>query len=191
MKIAIFFFLCWGLCQPMMAQSDTLKSDYKPLYLGVEQDVLPYVLRGFILTAWGGIHRTRLRVSYAQAYTPAFFRPKNIDSERVIAMGLSLEFFLKDKFKGFWFGAGGGAWIQQVRLPNPNGQVVMHPFTSVIFSGGCGYNYYLWKGLYISPWVAIHTRLSGNRPMMLEGIEYKPKLIIPEVSIKLGWRIGW
>ncbi|MCP4439527.1 MAG: hypothetical protein GY810_11345 [Aureispira sp.] len=167
--------------------SNSSRSSYNKIYFGIEQDVLPYILSGFIVTGWAGIKKTRIRASYAHANSPKFFRKKNIDFEQTRATGLNVEFFFKSEFEGFWVGPGLGYWWNRVKN---DAEVQVRDFSSVVLSVGGGYNWFIWKGLYISPWVAGHFRLTGNKGFEMGGELYKPMLITPEVSLKIGWCFG-
>ncbi|MGZ3941895.1 MAG: hypothetical protein ACXVOH_07365 [Bacteroidia bacterium] len=150
--------------------------------LGIEQDVLPYVLKGYIGTLWVGFDNYRYRVSYAQAATPAFTHGKGIGKDVVNALGLSFEFFKNKDFKGPWFGPGIGYWNNNITTVN--GDKITNQ--SVVFSLGGGYSYFLNKFLYISPWLALHTRVSGIDYIYVGDYTYKPAVFTPEVSFKIG-----
>jgi len=192
MKAAVVFFLLIAL-QAVNAQdlkgSPRPVSQYVrvlPMRFGLEQDVLPYALKGYIFTGWIGRGFTRQRISYAQASAPAFFRGEGIAADRTIAFGFSQEYFFRQEFQGLWFGPGVGYWKNEVETDL--GDRIVNE--SLIFTLGGGYNYYLTNWLYTSPWVALHSRLSGNTPTAVNGIEYVPLKFTPELSIKLGVVLG-
>lgn len=159
-------------------------SDSKKIAIGIEQDVLPYVLHGFIGTGWVGKNKIRIRMSYAEANTPSFILQNGFTKDRTRAFGISAEYFLKDDFKGFWFGPGIGYWNNEVVTANNYSDEVK----SWVFTIGSGYNIFLWKGLYTTPWLALHTRVIGNNSRFIEIFKYTPLLCTPEVSVKLGWK---
>jgi hypothetical protein len=172
------------------AQCDTVPTAYRALYWGIEQEILPYLLHGYALGGWGGLGRARLRLAAVRVDMPSFMRSPLLSRERINANSICVDFFLKDKFEGFYFGGGGGYWRHRV-LPNANLGEEERQFYSLIFSGGCGYNWLIWKGLYISPWVALHTRLTGNNEVTWgNDVKYTPQMLLPEISLKIGWRIG-
>ena len=115
--------------------------------IGLEQDVLPYLLRGFIVTGWMGRDYSRVRFSYAQVTSPSFFIPKTIFEDKVRAFGISYEFFFKDEYKGWWVGPGVGYWTNYLKTSDG----ITFKNESVIFSLGGGYNYFLTSWLYVSP----------------------------------------
>lgn len=177
MKKWIFFSLLLSFVFRGFSQSEESKTT-----VGLEQDVLPYVLKGYIGTLWIGFDNYRYRLSYAQAATPAFTHGKGIIKDVVNALGLSFEFFKNKDFKGLWFGPGLGYWSNNITTAG--GDKLSNQ--SVVFSLGGGYNYFLNKFLYISPWVALHTRVSGVYEIYVGDYTYKPVIFTPEVSFKIG-----
>ncbi|MCG8575495.1 MAG: hypothetical protein MI810_11470 [Flavobacteriales bacterium] len=158
------------------------KSKPAPIHVGIEQDVLPYVLKGYIGTLWIGRYYSRYRVSYAEANSPAFFLADGIAADKVKAFGISFEYFFNENFEGLWLGPGLGHWTNY--LENTDGITAKNE--SFIFSFGGGYNFRLTNWLYTSPWVALHSRVSGNDDFMIGSTNYQPAIFTPELSIKLG-----
>jgi hypothetical protein len=179
MRFFILFLLLFSKNTTVFAQNnDTLKK----LTIGIEQDVLPYLLKGFIGTVWLGKGNSRYRLSYAQATAPKFFIGKDLISDKVKAVGLSYEYFFKDDFKGLWLGPGLGFWQNDVTFENG----ITTKNKSFILTLGSGYNISLSNWLYVSPWVALHTRLTGTNEVNAFYQSYKPAILTPEVSFKVG-----
>ena len=168
----------------LMCSINLFGQDTKPgqLSFGVEQDVLPYVLSGYIVTGWMGRDFVRCRFSYAEAQTPQFMLQTGIGKDKVNAFGISLEYFFKENFEGWWLGPGVGFWTNNLESEDM-GQAKNE---SVIFSFGGGYNYFITRWLYTSPWIALHTRVSGTDLLDVSDASYKPIILTPELSIKLG-----
>lgn len=166
-------------------QLTNANSNKSILNIGIEQDVLPYVLKGYIGTVWFGRDKFRYRLSYASASSPKFILADNIEEDRVKAFGISFEYFFKDDYKGLWFGPGVGVWTNYITSKN-NFHIKNE---SMIATIGGGYNMYLTNWLYFSPWVAMHFRVSGNDPVQLIQESYKPAIITPELSLKLGIKL--
>jgi hypothetical protein len=179
MKVIIFFLPFLLLSLRASAQN---KPSPKKLIIGIEQDVLPYLLKGFIGTVWLGQGNSRYRLSYAQATAPKFFIGEDLMSDKVKAVGLSYEYFFKDDFKGLWLGPGLGFW--QNNIVFNNGSQVKNQ--SFILTLGSGYNMNLTNWLYVSPWVSVHTRLTGTSEIKSFYEFYKPAILTPEVSFKIG-----
>ena len=175
--------LLLAACLALSASAQSVPEATKPsITLGLEQDVLPYVLRGFIFTGWTGRDQMRIRFSYAEAQSPGLLLADHLERDRVQAFGISAEYFFKDNFEGIWFGPGVGFWTNQVR--DTLGTETLNE--SVVFSLGGGYNLALTRWLYASPWVALHTRVSGMEPVPMAAGSYQPMRFTPEVSVKLG-----
>lgn len=159
-----------------------IEGDPPTMSFGIEQDVLPYFLNGYILTGWIGRDFSRYRFSYAEASTPGFYLSDNIASDNVKAFGLSYEYFFKENFLGLWFGPGIGFWTNSIE--SDLGLTAINQ--SAIFTLGGGYNIPIGKFFYISPWVAVHSRVSGTQTIPLGNTIYQPARFTPEVSFKIG-----
>ena len=175
------------LCSTGMLLGQEQSSD-KPIdqrvIVGIEQDVLPYFLQGWFASAWLGYQKVRIRCAYAQSNIPAFMRSQGFQKDRVSAFGIGFEFFPQGDFKGWWVGPGLGHWTHE--LQTETGETHWHE--SFIFSLGGGYVFNITKWLYVSSWTAAHCRISGNRPIDYGGYTYRPLVVTPEVSIKVGVR---
>lgn len=152
------------------------------LTIGIEQDILPYIFKGYFLSGWIGQEDFRYRLSYAESTIPKFILGEDIASDRVYAFGISYEYFVKENFQGLWFGPGFGYWRNLIKTKN--NQTLTNK--SIIFSLGGGYNLKITNWLYCSPWLALHTRISGNLEINTGLESYKPLLFTPEASFKIG-----
>jgi hypothetical protein len=170
----------------LSAQNIDMDNAYSTLYWGIEQDPQPYFFKGWTVSAWMGLKRARIKGNFAAANTPAFFRRPGINFERTNASHVGIDFFFKDQFKGFWVGPSLGYWWNRIKSEDH----YQKDFWSAIFSVGTGYNIYIFKGLYISPYLAGHLRITGTKNIMLGPLDYTPRLFTPEISLKIGWRFG-
>ncbi len=161
-----------------------LPNAYHKIFVGLEQDITPYFLKGYNISLWAGMKYTRLRFSHTEVNTPKFWRRKEISHERIAATQLAFDFFFKKDFKGFWAGPGIGHW--QTKLETEDGE--KRNFPGLVFSLGGGYNWNFFKGFYISPYIAGHLRISGTQNIELGKVRYTPSLMFPEISLKLGWK---
>lgn len=184
MRSLICVFIFVYSCASLFGQK--VENAYSTLYWGIEQDPLPYILKGFILSGWMGLKNTRIRGTYAEANTPSFFRRPGINYERTKASHLGVEFFFTKEFKGFWVGPSLGYWWNRIK----NEDLYQRDFWSGVFSVNGGYNWYIFKGFYISPYLAGHLRISGTKNIILGTLDYQPRLFTPEISLKIGWRFG-
>lgn len=183
MLVRFYFVFLLLLVGYQLKAQEELPNAYHPIRFGIEQDILPYFLKGFTLSGWAGMQRTRLRYNYAQANTPPFWKRDGIAKERISASTLSVDFFLKDNFKGFWASPAFGYW--QTAIETKQGDKIAFP--GIVFSVGAGYNLYIFKSLYLSPYLAGHLRISGTKNIELGTTQYRPNLMFPEISLKLGW----
>lgn len=154
---------------------------------GLEVDVTPFILKGYMGTAWIGVEKFRLRVSYAESVLPQFIVDDDVSQESLTVFAVNTEIFYNQSFDGFWFGPGLGIWNSKYRF---NGVEEDSTNRSFVFTFGAGYNKYLWKNLYVAPWAALHTRFTGMDPRFRGRQEYSPMRFTPEISVKLGWRFG-
>jgi len=184
MSVRFYFVFLLLITSYQLKAQQELPNAYHPICFGIEQDILPYFLKGFTLSGWAGMQHTRLRYNYAQANTPSFWKRDGILKERITASTLSVDFFLKDNFKGFWAGSAFGYW--QTAIETKQGDKIAFP--GIVFSVGAGYNWYFFKGFYLSPYFAGHLRISGTRNIELGTLQYRPSLMFPELSLKLGCR---
>lgn len=169
--------------------TDSVPSAYREVHFGLEQEVLPYMLRGWSLGGWVGLGKGRLRLASVRVDMPAFMRSRYLDREQIIANSACLDVFFREDYSGFYFGGGGGYWRTTLTPKNEFGSQ-RKEFHSLMFSGGCGYNIFIWKGLYCTPWVALHTRITGNTDINLGSAIYKPQGLLPEIAFKIGWHFG-
>lgn len=184
-----------------LIDSTTLPSAYDRLHLGVELEVAPFVLKGYILQGWLSLGNApfRVRINMAQSYIPAFMLDKKIEKEQLKSISLNLDFFLKKHFNGMYFTGGLAYFSQNITSKNPiiNSTIInaqeYNTFenNSVAISLGIGYNYFFYKGFYIAPWAGFHTRINNGKDLILStDFTYKPTLVYPELALKIGWHIG-
>ena len=162
--------------------------EHHRLTFGIEQDVLPYVLGGYIGTGWIGKGYVRSRFSYASAKTPGFILQDNVNTDEVKAFGLSFEYFARGEFEGFWIGPGIGHWTNTITFYDG----IRARNESLIFTLGGGYNFNLTNWLYVSPWAALHTRITGTDQVttFLDPLHvYQPSRFTPEISAKIGIKL--
>ncbi|MBL4703357.1 MAG: hypothetical protein JKY54_02490 [Flavobacteriales bacterium] len=85
------FILLLIFSSPIWSQ-DQVENKPAKIVFGLEQDVLPYLLKGYIITGWTGREYFRYRFSYASATTPDFIHAENVNSDQVKAFGISFEY---------------------------------------------------------------------------------------------------
>ena len=175
----------------LMCATARMSAQREVVYLGVEQDILPYFLKGFIVSGWVQKNANRFRLSYAEANVPGFYVDEAVKTDRVKVLSANYEYFRNYGPYRLWFGPGVGYWTNRVETKD----LAQAKNTSVVLTLGAGFNYYnYWVNrklrkigrLYISPWVATHFRVTGLDPVQIGDYSYQPALFTPEVSLKIG-----
>jgi hypothetical protein len=173
----LFVFLSGGLAG--FAQTDSTTR----LNIGIEQDALPYITGGYFAGAWAGIGHIRVRAITARVHKPDFIIKKGFTNNRVTAYALLADYFLRKGWSGWWAGSGIVYWKNTIQSDQ---KAAISGFDTWLLSGNVGYNFKLYKHLYISPWAAMHIRIGGASHVVVDGKTFKPPLLNPEASVKLG-----
>lgn len=152
--------------------------------VGLEQDVLPYLTGGYFLGLWAGKGHIRGRALLVRVHKPDFIIREGFTNNRVTALALVGDYFLKKQWKGWWLGAGMVYWENTIQS---DARLSTAQFDQYLLNGSLGYNWKFWKNFYLSPWAGLHIQVAGNRTVEVDGIEYMPPILNPEASLKLGW----
>jgi|APLak6261660806_1056025.scaffolds.fasta_scaffold10780_2 hypothetical protein len=165
--------------------SDSTKNDQtsNKLNFGLELDVLPYATGGYFGAGWIGKNKWRTRVLLADVNKPEFTTKDGFTNHHVKAYVVLLDCFLKDNWKGWWIGAGPVYWKSNIQSDNSN---VTKNFDNFLLNGSLGYNFTVYKNIYISPWAGLSLKVSGNDEFVLDNKEYNLPLLNPEASVKFG-----
>lgn len=165
--------------------SDSTKNDQtsNKLNFGLELDVLPYATGGYFGAGWIGKNKWRTRALLADVNKPEFTTKDGFTNHHVKAYVVLLDRFLKDNWKGWWIGAGPVYWKSNIQSDNSN---VTKNFDNFLLNGSLGYNFTVYKNIYISPWAGLSLKVSGNDEFILDNKEYNLPLLNPEASVKFG-----
>lgn len=165
--------------------SDSTKNDQtsNKLNFGLELDVLPYATGGYFGAGWIGKNKWRTRALLADVNKPAFTTKDGFTNHHVKAYVVLLDRFLKDNWKGWWIGAGPVYWKSNIQSDNSK---VTKNFDNFLLNGSLGYNFTVYKNIYISPWAGLSLKVSGNDEFILDNKEYNLPLLNPEASVKFG-----
>lgn len=156
----------------------------KRLSIGLEQDVLPYATGGYFGCLWVGGGHWRVRALLAKATKPDFLLPDGFRDNTIQAYALVADYFLKPGFEGWWLGGGAVYWDSSIGADNSTETV---SYKSYLINGSAGYAWKFYHNFYLSPWAGLHLRLGGDDPARVGGRDYKPPLLNPEASLKIGW----
>lgn len=202
-KRFILFVVLFSLATTISAQSDSLETKSKIRMLkfetdslkikktvGVAIDLLPPILSaikgdfGYSAQLWYGYKKFRIRGVIAGFTTPdKLIGNDNFTNLKTTATALIFDYFLKNNFKGWWFGTGLEKWNNTItsKLNNHN-----YDFKNYVSTAGSGYIFKVYKNFYVEPWGAIHY-VMNNKKISIENTEYQTKKIQGELSFKIGW----
>ncbi|HSD08421.1 hypothetical protein [Flavobacterium sp.] len=150
---------------------------------GLELDVLPYATGGYFGAGWIGKDNWRGRALFADVNRPDFVTKDGFTDHHVKAYAILLDRFLKDNWKGWWIGAGPVYWKSDIQSDSSNAS---KNFDNFLLNGSLGYNFTIYKNIYISPWAGLSLKVGGNDEFTLDNKEYNLPLLNPEASIKFG-----
>jgi hypothetical protein len=151
---------------------------------GTEQDVLPWVLKGYFANAWIGKEHVRVRVLTAYVQKPDFLLPSDFKNNHVRAYAIVADYFLRTEWKGPWLGVGVVRWENSIQ--NQDETVTRH-FNNWLLNGSAGYHWKLSDRFYFGPWAGLHLRVSGPSDIMVAGKKYDIPMLNPEASLKVGF----
>ncbi|HEX4958221.1 MAG TPA: hypothetical protein VFV46_08600 [Lacibacter sp.] len=154
-----------------------------PLRAGIEVDVLPYATGGWMVAAWAGKDKWRLRALTATVKKPDITTKKGFSHHRIQAYALVADRFLQTEWKGWWLGGGLVLWNSTIQT---DARLQTALFTNYLINGSAGYNLPLTKNLYLSPWAGMSVRAGGDQKVPVDNKHYTLPLLNPEASLKLG-----
>ena len=168
-------------------KTDTLKIKQT---VGVAIDLLPPVMSaatgnfGYSAQLWYGYKKFRVRVVIAGFTMPdKLMGNDDFTNLETTATALIFDYFLKNNFKGWWFGTGIELWNNTITSKIDNQD---YDFKDYVATAGSGYIFKVYKNFYVEPWGALHYVLNDEKVTVGE-TEYKTKKFQGEVSLKIGW----
>ena len=152
--------------------------------VGFELDALPYIANGFYASIWYGRNQMRYRGVITKITTPEFVLDDGFTNNDMYVYALITEYFFKPGFEGWWVGTGLEYWDAEIQT---DAELETAEYENYIFTVGSGYAWKFHKNFYLNPWVAIHARIAGDSKVLVDSETFEPAVLIPEVSLKLGW----
>lgn len=173
--------------QPHKSQTDSLKIKQT---IGVAIDLLPPIMSattgnfGYSAQLWYGYKKYRVRGVIAGFTMPDKLMGNDDYTDlETTATALIFDYFLKNNFKGWWFGTGVEMWNNTITSKIDNHA---YDFKDYVATAGSGYIFKVYKNFYVEPWGAMHYVI--NDEIVTVGVtEYKTKKFQGEVSFKVGW----
>ncbi len=149
----------------------------------MELDVLPYATGGYFGATWVGKNKWRSRALVADVNIPDIITKEGFTNHHIRSYAVILDYFFKDNWKGLWIGAGPVYWKSNIQSDTSE---ATKKFENILLNGSLGYNFPIYKNLYISPWAGLSLKVSGGDEFILDNKEYKLPLLNPELSVKFG-----
>jgi hypothetical protein len=139
---------------------------------------------GYSAQLWYGYKKFRVRGVIAGFTMPdGLMGNDDFTNLETNATALIFDYFLKNNFKGWWFGTGVEMWSNNITSKTDNQD---YAFIDYVATAGSGYIFKVYKNFYIEPWAAVHYVLNNEKVAVSE-TEYKTKKFQGEVSLKVGW----
>ncbi|MEM9328313.1 MAG: hypothetical protein AAGA85_21780 [Bacteroidota bacterium] len=152
--------------------------------IGFELDALPYIVGGFYGSIWYGRNQMRYRAVITKITTPEFVLDDGFTNNDMYVYALITEYFFKPGFDGWWVGTGLEYWDAEIQT---DAELETAEYENYIFTVGSGYAWKFYKNFYLNPWAAVHLRIAGDSQVPVDELIFEPALLLPEVSVKLGW----
>jgi len=173
--------------QTQKSETDSLKIKQT---VGVAIDLLPPVMSattgnfGYSAQLWYGYEKYRFRGVIAGFTMPdKLMGNDDFTNLQTTATALIFDYFLKNNFRGWWFGTGVEMWNNTITSKIDNQD---YDFKDYVATAGSGYIFKVYKNFYVEPWGALHYVLNDEKVTVGE-TEYKTKKFQGEVSLKVGW----
>lgn len=158
--------------------------------VGVAIDLLPPVMSaatgnlGYSAQLWFGYKKYRVRGVIAGFTMPdKLMGNDDFKDLKTTATALIFDYFLRNNFKGWWFGTGFEMWNNTITSKMNNHVYDLKDFVA---TAGSGYVFNVYRNFYVEPWGALHY-VMNNESVIVEKTEYKTKKFQGEVSLKIGW----
>lgn len=152
--------------------------------VGVELDLLPYLMRGAYGSAWGAKSHWRARAVITRTSLPGALVDEGFEDHTLQAYTALIDYFPDARLRGWWVGAGFEYWRN--RVSRDDGSATARWNDPIATLGG-GYVKPVWRRLYLNPWAAAHATLRDRAPVDVGGPPYRVRRITGEASLKLGW----
>jgi hypothetical protein len=159
--------------------------------LGLELDVLPYILGGYFGAITIGKDDFSMRLLTAgNATKPDFIIPSDFTNNKLDAYAAMIDYRVYPSYSSrdynIWLSAGLVRWNSSIE--NKQDHAISN-YSNTLFSVGLSYQYFLSENFYISPWAGMHIRVAGESKIPVGNKTYNIPLFNPEASIKFGYDI--
>ncbi|MEX0288634.1 MAG: hypothetical protein AB3N14_05950 [Flavobacteriaceae bacterium] len=152
--------------------------------VGFELDAVPYIFDGYYASVWVGHNHLRYRAVITNIDTPDFILEDGFTNNEIKVYAAIVDYFFKPDFKGWWIGPGLEYWDASIQT---DAKLETAEYSNTIFTLGGGYVWKFHKNFYLNPWVAGHLRIAGDKEVRVDQSTFETPVLIPEISVKLGW----
>ncbi|HWS01541.1 MAG TPA: hypothetical protein VN249_13050, partial [Prolixibacteraceae bacterium] len=146
------------------SQTDSLKIKQT---VGVAIDLLPPIMSattgnfGYSAQLWYGYKKYRVRGVIAGFTMPdKLMGNDDFKDLNTTATALIFDYFLKNNFKGWWFGTGIEMWDNNI-TSKLNNQA--YDFKDYVATAGTGYIFKVVQNFYVEPWGALHYVINNEK----------------------------
>ncbi len=179
MKKTAIILICVFTAINISAQSN----HNKKINVGAELDFLPYATGGYFGAVWAGKNNWRVRVLNAGVNMPDIVTASGFTNRHVNSVAIVADRFFKQNWKGWWLGGGLVYWKSSIQT---TARLQTSHFSNVLLNGSAGYNFTLYKHLYLSPWAGLSIRTAGDKNVAVDNKSYTLPVVNPEASLKIG-----
>lgn len=158
--------------------------------IGVAIDLLPPIMSaaaghfGYSAQLWVGYKKYRVRGVIAGFTMPdKLMGNDDFKDLKITATAVIFDYFLKNNFKGWWFGTGFEMWNNTITSKMNTQDYDLNDY---VVTAGSGYVFKVYRNFYVEPWGAVHYVLN-NESVIVDDTRYKTKKFQGEVSLKIGW----
>jgi hypothetical protein len=158
------------------------------LALGLEVDLVPYLLNGAHADVWVGRDAWRLRAIAATDVAPSFFTPTGFEDLRTTIFEVEIDRFFgaqADRFRGPWVAGGGGLSRLTIDASDGSGRGSISAFE---LSAGVGWSFALPRNLYLDPWIGVGYQLTPSS-VEVGAQTWHPVRFGPLLGLKVGWNL--
>ena len=175
--VVVFFTFSDGNCQKRRTSYFT--------GIGFELDVLPYFTGGYYGSIWYGHGPVRGRFIVANTNVPSFFIPTGFKDYNLQVYALIGDYFIQSSsFEKLWVGLGVEYWDGTIVSESTE---ISADHNNYVITIRLGYVWKFYKNFYLNPWFGLHIIAAGDTSVPVGNEEFKPPVITPEISLKLGW----
>lgn len=183
MKFIKTYLILFVLSNSVFGQKDSFFKQKS--IVGVELDALPFVTGGYFGAVAAGRNHWRVRGLYTKVNMPDWFIKEGFKNHQINSFAIIYDRFIKSEWKGWWIGGGPVFWNSNIQNKT---NFQNSSLNNVLLNGSLGYNFFLGKRIYISPWAGMSVRVSGDKDVSVGGAAFTIPLLNPETSFKLGYK---